>query len=80
MAKPKSVASMTGDSMKNVHAVMRTAHHPANVVVRHPAHVGPHMLAPQADYVEPKGAKIQQGGVIGGLAPFQKANAIEMPK
>ena len=82
--KPKSIASMAasgGSGMQNVHPVTRTATHPANVIVRHPPHVGAHMMAPTEGNPEvPFGSmgKTPPGGIIGGLAPFQSAKGAEM--
>ena len=69
-------------SSHQMHSVMRTNSHPANVIVRHPATVGPNMMAPRPDHVElPSGSMPKNtapGGIIGGLAPFQTAKGAEM--
>lgn len=63
------------------HGVMRTATHPRNVVVRHPALPGPNMMAARADYVEaPPGSMSKHsppGGITGALGPFQSEHGAE---
>ena len=58
-----------------VHAVMRTAGHPSNVSVRHPALPGPQMFAPSADHAELPSGSISKntpaGGITGGIGPSQ---------
>ena len=72
---------MTGDGMHNVHPVMRTATHPANVVVRHPSFNGAHMFAPNEGNAEVPFGSIGHtppGGIVGGLGPFQTAKGAEI--
>lgn len=79
-AKAPSIPAMTSNGAQ--HPVMRTNTHPANVIVRHPATVGPNMMAPRPDHLEiPSGSTPKStppGGIIGGLAPFQNAKGAEM--
>lgn len=75
MKKPASISSP-----KAPHAVTRGPQ--GEVLVKHPATVGPHMMAPRPDYVEvPFGSmskKQAPGGISGGLAPYQSEQGAEM--
>ena len=82
MKKLTPVASM-GGGMQNVHPAKpsRGAVVGENVVVRHPPHVGAHMMAPTEGNAElPFGSmgRTPPGGIVGGLAPFQSAKGAEM--
>lgn len=72
---PHAPTVPVGTSGHQVHPVMQ--HGPnRNVAVRHPAVPGPNMMAPKADYAElPSGSLGREGagGIIGGLAPFQRS-------
>ena len=74
MKKAPSVPLMT--SNHHQHPVLRDggAVGGSNIAVRHPATVGPNMMAPRPDHVElPTGtpASSAAGGINGALAPFQ---------
>lgn len=56
------------------HPVMKNQN--GNVAVRHPATVGPNMMAPSVDHVELPAGSLganAAGGITGGLAPSQSA-------
>lgn len=60
-----------------VHQVIRSNTHPANVIVRHPATVGPNMMKPREGFAEVPSGSISKntpaGGITGGVAPLQTA-------
>jgi hypothetical protein len=79
MAFKMAPAVPAATSGHQVHPVLKPGHaltQGSNIAVRHPATPGPSMMAPKDDYAElPSGSltSTAPGGIMGGLAPFQKA-------